>query len=127
MRFATIRFILWLIVMALPFVAYSIASVSYPKEISTLVYALAIAGIFAGTIARIPLRAGNDPTHFPVRAAEGCSAIFAPTLAVLVLWVMPFLPPTASKLIVLGVVVLVTLSALSFLTIRKLVSGTPRP
>lgn len=127
MNFVAIRLIFWLVMMAMPFAAYNISGVDYPPDTRTLAYLLAIGGVLVGTVSKLPLRAGSDPTLFPVRAAAGCGSLLAPVGAVAIVWLIPHLPAATTKLIVLFFASAFVISLLAFATIRGVLRGTPAP
>jgi len=127
MNFPLIRFALWTILAGLPFAWYAIAGVSYPESIVGLASLVALGAVIIGTMVKVPLRAGNDPTLFPVRASAGCASMAAPGFAVLLLWAMPHLEPRTSKLLLLVAGALFLLSLLAFTTISRVLRDTPRP
>jgi hypothetical protein len=127
MNFFAIRLTFWLVMMAMPFAAYSISGIDYPPETRTITYVLAIGGVLVGTVSKLPLRAGSDPTLFPVRAASGCSSLLAPVGALVIVWLIPHLAATTTKLIVLFFASAFIISLLAFATISGVLKGTPRP
>jgi hypothetical protein len=127
MNFVTIRLIFWLVMIAMPFAAYNISGIDYPPDTRTIAYLLAIGGVVVGTVSKLPLRAGNDPTLFPVRAASGCSSLLAPAGALVILWLIPHLAATTTKLIALFFVSAFIISLLAFATISGVLKATPRP
>lgn len=122
-----IRFLAWVVALGLPIATYAILDVRYPEETRWLAYALAAGGLLLGTFAKLPLRAGNDPTLFPVRAASGCSSFVPPALAAGLLWLLPHLPAKASQILALLLLVVLVLSFLAFATASRILRDTPKP
>ena len=127
MPFILIRFLAWGVILGLPIATYAILDVQYPEGTGWLGYSTAVGGVLVGTFAKFPVRAGNDPTLFPVRAASGCSAFVPPVFAAGLLWLLPHLPAKASQILALLLLALLVLSPLAFATASRILRDTPKP
>ena len=126
MPLVLIRFLAWLLVLGLPFATYAIFEVQYPAETRWLAYSLAGGGLLLGTLAKLPLRAGNDPTLFPVRAASGCSSFVPPSLAASLLWLLPHVSAKTAQILALLLLATFVISVLAFATASRVLRDTPK-
>ena len=127
MKFLAIRIAFWALIMIIPFAVYSIAGINFPPETAAFAYGVAIAGVVVGAVAKLPLRAGADQTMFPVRAASGCWSLLAPVGAVSLVWIIPHVSASTTKLLVLILTAGFILAFLVFATVSGILRETPKP